>query len=83
MDLASGAGRLIVTMVHTDPDGTPKIVPSCTLPLTTRGAVDMIITDKAVFEFIGGQLTLTELMPSATLEEVRATTGAKFAEALG
>lgn len=82
MDLASGAGRLIVTMVHTDPDGTPKIVPSCTLPLTTRGAVDMIITDKAVFEFIGGQLTLTELMPSATLEEVRATTGAKFAEAL-
>lgn len=82
MDLASGAGRLIVTMGHTDPDGTPKIVQDCTLPLTTRGAVDMVITDKAVFEFIGGVLTLTELMPGATLEDVRATTGATFREAL-
>lgn len=82
MDLASGAKRLIVTMGHTDPDGTPKIVPACTLPLTTHGAVDMIITDKAVFEFIDGVLTLTELMPGATLDEVRAGTGAKFAERL-
>lgn len=82
MDLASGAGRLIVTMGHTDPDGTPKIVAECTLPLTTKGAVDMIITDKAVFEFIDGQLTLTEIMPGATIEEVRATTGAAFAEAV-
>ncbi|RJF72953.1 3-oxoacid CoA-transferase subunit B [Deinococcus cavernae] len=82
MDLASGAKRLIVTMGHTDPDGTPKIVPDCTLPLTTRGAVNVIITDKAVFEFVDGVLTLTELMPGATLEEVRATTGAKFNEQL-
>ncbi len=82
MDLASGARKLIITMSHTDPDGSPKIVPDCTLPLTTRGAVDMVITDKAVFEFVAGQLTLTELMPGATLEEVRAGTGASFVEAL-
>ncbi|WP_165795311.1 3-oxoacid CoA-transferase [Deinococcus koreensis] len=82
MDLASGARRLIITMSHTDPDGTPKVVPECTLPLTTRGAVDMIITDRAVFEFLGGQLTLTGLMPGTTLEEVRVTTGARFVERL-
>ncbi|MDP9762614.1 3-oxoacid CoA-transferase [Deinococcus enclensis] len=82
MDLASGARKLIITMSHTDPDGSPKIVPECTLPLTTRGAVDMVITDKAVFEFVAGQLTLTELMPGATLDEVRAGTGAAFVEAL-
>ena len=82
MDLASGAGRLIVTMNHTDPDGTPKVVRECTLPLTARGVVDMVITDKAVFEFVDGKLTLTELMPGTTLEDVRATTGARFVEAL-
>lgn len=80
MDLASGARRLIVTMTHTDPDGTPKIVESCSLPLTSRGAVDMVITDKAVFEYRDGALTLTELMPGATLAEVRSGTGARFAE---
>lgn len=83
MDLASGAAQLIITMNHTDPDGTPKVVRECTLPLTAEGVVDMVITDKAVFEFRQGVLTLTELMPGATLEEVRATTGGKFAEALG
>ncbi|MFD2609663.1 3-oxoacid CoA-transferase [Deinococcus taklimakanensis] len=83
MDLASGARRLIVTMTHTDPDGTPKIVPECTLPLTAHAAVDVVITDQAVFEFQNGQLTLTELMPGATLEGVRASTSAPFREALG
>ena len=82
MDLASGARRLIVLMTHTDPDGTPKVVSECTLPLTSRGAVSMIITDRAVFEFRDGTLTLTELMPGATLDEVRASTGAAFTEAL-
>ncbi len=82
MDLASGAAKLIITMNHTDPDGTPKVVAECSLPLTAKGVVDMIITDKAVFEFRNGQLTLTELMPGATLEDVRAHTGAFFVEAL-
>jgi 3-oxoacid CoA-transferase len=80
MDLASGAKRLIVTLTHADPDGTSKIVPKCTLPLTAIGVVDMVISELAVFKYIDGQLTLIELMPNATLEEVRAKTKAKFDE---
>ncbi len=82
MDLASGARKLIITMTHTNPDGSSKIVPACTLPLTAMKAVDLVITDLAVFRFEEGQLTLTELMPGATLEEVRAKTTAHFAEKL-
>ncbi len=82
MDLASGAKRLIVTMTHTAPNGASKIVPDCTLPLTAVGAVDMIITELAVFAFPDGQLTLIELMPDATLEEVRSKTNASFSERL-
>ena len=82
MDLAVGARRLIITMTHMERGGEAKIVPSCTLPLTGHGVVAMIITDLAVFEFIGGQLTLTELMPGATLAQVRAGTKAAFVERL-
>ncbi len=82
MDLASGAKRLIITMTHTDPQGQPKIVPRATLPLTAVGVVNMVITDLAVFEFIEDQLTLTELMPGAALEQVRAATSARFEEKL-
>lgn len=78
MDLASGAKRLIVTMTHTSRDGQPKIVPQCTLPLTAIGAVDMVITDRAVFEFIDGQLTLTGIMPGATVESASAGVSAAF-----
>jgi 3-oxoacid CoA-transferase len=80
MDLASGAKRLIITLSHTDPDGTSKIVPECKLPLTAHNVVDMIITELAVFTFEDGQLTLKELMPGATLEEIRVKTAAKFVE---
>ena len=82
MDLASGAKKLIITMTHTSRSGQPKIVPACTLPLTAMKAVTAIITELAVFTFVNGQLTLTELMPGATLEEVRAKTAANFAERL-
>ena len=78
MDLASGAKKLIVTLTHADPDGTSKIVPRCTLPLTAMEAVDVVITELAVFVYDEGKLILTELMPGATLEEVRAKTKAKF-----
>lgn len=80
MDLAVGAKRLIITMNHTEPDGSPKIVPTCTLPLTATGVVDMIITELAVFTFPNGVLTLSEILPGATLEEIRAKTGAQFRE---
>lgn len=79
MDLASGAKRLIVTMTHTDQEGRAKIVPNCTLPLTAPRAVDMVITELAVFAFREGKLTLVELMPGATMEEVRAKTTATYA----
>ncbi|MFZ4814125.1 MAG: 3-oxoacid CoA-transferase [Phototrophicaceae bacterium] len=82
MDLASGAKRLIITMTHTSPDGTAKIVPACTLPLTATHAVDLVITDLAVFAYPEGRLTLCELMPGVTLDEVRAKTAAAFVEAL-
>ncbi len=82
MDLASGAKRLIVTMTHTTPSGASKIVPACTLPITARGCVDVVITELAVFRFEDGRLLLTELMPGATLEDVRAKTTASFDVAL-
>ena len=78
MDLAKGAKRLIITMTHTNPDGSPKIVPSCVLPLTAYGVVDMIITDLAVFSYPNGKLTLIGIMPNSTLEEVTEKTSAKF-----
>jgi 3-oxoacid CoA-transferase len=82
MDLASGAKKLIVTMTHASREGEAKIVPHCTLPLTAIAAVDVVITDLAVFQFIDGHLALTELMPGASLEQVRALTSASFVEQL-
>ena len=82
MDLASGAKRLIVTMTHASRDGSSKIVPACTLPLTATGAVDVIITELAVFRFLNERLTVTELMDGASLEEVQSRTAAKFDIAL-
>ena len=79
MDLATGAKRLIITMQHTGKDDAPKIVPKCTLPLTAYNAVDMLITDLAVFQFMNG-LTLIEIMPGSSLEEIRAKTTAQFQE---
>jgi len=80
MDLSSGARKLIITMTHIERSGDPKIVPECTLPLTALGAVDMIITDLAVFAFDDGQLRLIEVMPGATREEIRAKTSARYVE---
>ncbi len=82
MDLAAGAKKLIITMTHTNPDGSSKIVPTCTLPLTAKGVVDLIITDLAVFDYSAGSLTLIDLLPGADLETVRAKTAAHFVEKL-
>jgi 3-oxoacid CoA-transferase len=59
MDLASAAKRLLITMTHTARGGASKIVPECTLPLTVLGAVDMVVTELAVFTFEDNQLTLS------------------------
>ena len=82
MDLASGAKKLIITMTHCNSDGSSKIVSSCTLPLTAMKAVDMIITDLAVFAFPNGKLTLIDLMPGVTMEAVKAKTSANFIDGL-
>lgn len=78
MDLAQGAKRLIVTMNHSHKDGSPKIVPECDLPLTALSSVNTIITELAVFEFVDRELTLVEVMPGSSLEEIQARTGASF-----
>lgn len=78
MDLAKGAKRLIITMTHTNPDGSSKIVPKCVLPLTASAVVDLVITDLAVFSFNEGQLTLIEIMPGSSLEEIKLKTTAQF-----
>ncbi|MDE2949780.1 MAG: 3-oxoacid CoA-transferase [Chloroflexota bacterium] len=78
MDLASGARRLIITMIHCNRDGSPKIVPQCSLPLTAVAAVDTLITELAVFTFESGAMRLRELMPGVTLDEVRSKTSAAF-----
>lgn len=82
MDLASGAKKLIITLGHTDREGNSKVVEKCTLPITDFNCVDMLITELAVFKFIDGQLTLVEIFPGSSLEEVREKTAAKFVEQL-
>lgn len=76
MDLASGAKKLIITMTHTNNDGSSKIVPQCVFPLTTIKAVDIIITELAVFSYRDGRLALVDIMPGTTLEQVK--TAASF-----
>ena len=78
MDLASGAKRLVVTMTHTNKDGTGKVVENCDLPLTARGAVNVLITDLAIFEFGEGGMTLSALMPGSSIEHVKRHTTANY-----
>lgn len=77
MDLVVGAKNVIVAMQHTQ-KGDHKILSECTLPLTAKEQVNLIITEMAVIEVTKDGLVLKELGPEATVEEVVAATGAKL-----
>jgi acetate CoA/acetoacetate CoA-transferase beta subunit len=76
IDLAQKSKRVIVLMNHTDRKGRPKIVSTCSLPLTAPHCVDLIITERAVIEVQEQGLVLKEILPPYSLQEVVKSTGA-------
>ena len=80
MDLVAGVKRVVVVMEHANKQGQSKLLKRCTLPLTGKACVDLVITDLCVFDLDrkGGGLTLVELAPGVGLDEVRAKTEADF-----
>jgi 3-oxoacid CoA-transferase subunit B len=84
MDLVAGVKKIIVVMEHNAKDGGAKFIPDCTLPLTGKNVVDMIITDLAVFQRADhdSPFRLIELAPEVTEEEVAAKTTANYEVAL-
>jgi 3-oxoacid CoA-transferase subunit B len=84
MDLVAGAQRVVVVMTHNDKSGASKLLPECTLPLTGKRCIDLIITEKAVFEVDkqAQELVLIEKDPGLSLEAIQACTAAKYRVAL-
>jgi len=80
MDLVAGVKRVVVVMEHVEKSGAPKLVNACSLPLTGKGVVDLVVTDLGVFDVARGKrpLTLLELAPGVSLDEIRAKTEAPF-----
>jgi 3-oxoacid CoA-transferase subunit B len=84
MDLVAGVKRIVVVMDHTNKAGESKVLPECSLPLTGKRVVDLVITDLCVFSVDkkAGGLTLIELASGVSLDEVKAKTAAPFTTAL-
>ncbi|GAF14691.1 LOW QUALITY PROTEIN: butyrate-acetoacetate CoA-transferase subunit B [Bacillus sp. JCM 19045] len=78
MDLVQGAKKTVVIMDHTNKHGESKVKAACTLPLTGKAVVDLLITDLAVFEFVDGQMTLIGLQEGVLLDQVKQATEAEF-----
>ncbi|MBI2239371.1 MAG: CoA transferase subunit B [Magnetospirillum gryphiswaldense] len=84
MDLVAGVKKVVVVMEHNAKDGEKKLLKACNLPLTGAGVVDLVITDLAVFSIDKhgkGGMTLLEMAPGVTVEELRSKTEADFAVA--
>ncbi|MEQ3548964.1 3-oxoacid CoA-transferase subunit B [Pseudonocardia nematodicida] len=75
MDLVHGARRVIVVMEHVSRDGRPKLVGSCSLPLTGRAVVDRVVTDLGVLDVTDQGFRLRETAPGVTADAIRAATG--------
>jgi len=84
MDLVAGVKKIIVVMEHNAKDGSPKFIPACTLPLTGKNVVDMIITDLAVFQRPdkSSPFKLIEVAPGITVDEVADKTTAHYEVAI-
>lgn len=78
MDLVAGVQKVVVLMEHMAKDGTSKIVPQCTLPLTGKGVVNRIITDLGVMDITSRGVVLVELAQDVTLEQIKAATGVEM-----
>jgi 3-oxoacid CoA-transferase subunit B/3-oxoadipate CoA-transferase beta subunit len=81
MDLVAGVRRIVVVMDHCDKTGDSKFKKQCTLPLTGKGVVDLLITDLGVFDIDrrgNGGVTLLEVAPGVTLDEIKSKTQAGF-----
>ena len=80
MDLVAGVKKIIVVMEHNAKDGSPKFIPACTLPLTGKNVVDMVITDLAVFQRPdhGSPFKLIEMAPGVSADDIATKTTAHF-----
>ena len=78
MDLVAGSPYVVVVMQHCAPDGRPKILKNCTLPLTGRKVVKKVITDRAVLEVRDEGLFVLEIIPGMTFEELEECTEAEL-----
>jgi 3-oxoacid CoA-transferase subunit B len=78
MDLVAGVKRVVVLMDHSAKDGTPKLLKTCSLPLTGAGVVDLVITELGAFEIADGHMRLIEVAPEVSVDEIAARTEAEF-----
>ncbi|WP_425407737.1 CoA transferase subunit B [Hyphococcus sp.] len=83
MDLVAGVQKIVVVMDHASKSGSPKLLHECSLPLTGKEVVDMVITNLGVFEVERGKgMKLVELAPGVTVDDVKSLTEANFEAAV-